>query len=90
MGRRWRPVVIALSVAILVGVLTPLTFNLNLALNMVRWLVRDDRFYLPGHGGPVTSPPAFLRGLKAHRRMRERAILERIRSGKATTSSTAT
>ncbi len=47
-------------------------------------LVRDDRFYLPGHGGPVTSPPAFLRGLKAHRKMRERAILERIRTGDRT------
>ena len=46
-----------------------------------RLLERDDRLYLPGHGGPVTDPAAFLRGLRTHRRMRERAILERIRSG---------
>jgi len=42
---------------------------------------RDDRLYLPGHGGPVKEPQAFLRGLRAHRKMRERAILERINGG---------
>ena len=46
-----------------------------------RLLARDDRLYFPGHGGPVADPPAFLRGLRTHRRMRERAILERIRAG---------
>jgi len=46
-----------------------------------RLLERDDRIYFPGHGGPVKDPPAFLRGLRTHRRMRERAVLERIRSG---------
>lgn len=45
---------------------------------------RDDTLYLPGHGGPVRQPSAFLRGLKTHRRMRERAILERLRSGDRT------
>lgn len=44
-------------------------------------LAREDRLYLPGHGGPVGDPPAFMRGLRMHRRMRERAVLERIRSG---------
>jgi glyoxylase-like metal-dependent hydrolase (beta-lactamase superfamily II) len=44
-------------------------------------LERDDRIFFPGHGGPVTAPKAFLRGLKAHRKMRERAILERIAAG---------
>jgi len=44
-------------------------------------LQRDDRLYLPGHGGPVVEPAAFLRGLRAHRRMRERAVLERVRAG---------
>jgi hypothetical protein len=29
----------------------------------------------------VRDPAAFLRGLRAHRRMRERAVLERIRAG---------
>ena len=44
-------------------------------------LTREDRIFLPGHGGPVREPGSFLRGLRAHRRMRERAVLERIRSG---------
>ncbi len=46
-----------------------------------KMLARDDRLYLPGHGGPVTEPAKFLRGLRAHRRMRERGVLERIRRG---------
>jgi glyoxylase-like metal-dependent hydrolase (beta-lactamase superfamily II) len=46
-----------------------------------RLLERDDQVYLPGHGGPVNEPRAFVRGLRTHRRMRERAILERIRAG---------
>lgn len=46
-----------------------------------RLLERDDHLFLPGHGGPVTRPSRFLRGLKAHRKMRERAILERITRG---------
>jgi glyoxylase-like metal-dependent hydrolase (beta-lactamase superfamily II) len=44
-------------------------------------LERDDRLLLPGHGGAVTKPQAFMRGLKTHRKMRERAILERLKSG---------
>ncbi|MEO9612313.1 MAG: MBL fold metallo-hydrolase [Nitratireductor sp.] len=47
-------------------------------------LARDDRLYLPGHGGPVRKPAAFVRALKAHRKMRERAVLERLRSGDRT------
>lgn len=47
-------------------------------------LGRDDDLYLPGHGGPVTRPAQFLRGLRTHRRMRERAVLERIRAGDRT------
>jgi glyoxylase-like metal-dependent hydrolase (beta-lactamase superfamily II) len=47
-------------------------------------IARDDRLLLPGHGGPVTSPRKLMRGLKAHRKMRERAILERIRGGDRT------
>lgn len=44
-------------------------------------LARDDHLFLPGHGGPVMSPQAFMRGLKAHRKMRERAIVERLSAG---------
>lgn len=47
-------------------------------------LTRDDTLYLPGHGGPVAQPARFVRGLKAHRKMRERAVLERVREGDAT------
>jgi glyoxylase-like metal-dependent hydrolase (beta-lactamase superfamily II) len=47
-------------------------------------LQRDDRVYFPGHGGPVTRPKTFVRGLKAHRKMRERAILERVKAGDRT------
>jgi glyoxylase-like metal-dependent hydrolase (beta-lactamase superfamily II) len=46
-----------------------------------RLLERDDSRYLPGHGGPVENPAAFVRGLRTHRKMRERAILERIVQG---------
>ncbi len=49
-----------------------------------RLLAREDRLYLPGHGGPVTQPKNFVRGLKAHRKMRERAIMERLRAGDRT------
>lgn len=49
--------------------------------SLERLLARDERVYLPGHGGPVMDPQAFVRGLRTHRRMRERAILERIRAG---------
>ena len=44
----------------------------------------DDRLYLPGHGGPVTRTAPFLRALKAHRKMREAAILKRIDAGDRT------
>lgn len=44
----------------------------------------QDRLYLPGHGGTIDKPIAFVRGLKAHRKMRERAILERLRAGDET------
>ena len=46
-----------------------------------RFLARDDRRYLPGHGGPVETPATFVRGLRTHRRMRESAILEKVRAG---------
>ena len=45
---------------------------------------RDDRRFLPGHGGPVEAPAAFMRGLRGHRKMRERAIIERLRGGDRT------
>ena len=44
-------------------------------------LQRDDGLYLPGHGGAVSNPRTFVRALKAHRKMRERAILQRMKAG---------
>ncbi len=52
--------------------------------SLAKLIERDDRLLLPGHGGPVTTPRTFMRGLKTHRRMRERAILERVRRGDRT------
>ncbi|AMJ61045.1 MBL fold metallo-hydrolase [Bosea sp. PAMC 26642] len=41
----------------------------------------EHRLYWPGHGGPVTEPQRFLRGLVQHRRQREAAILSRLAAG---------
>ena len=49
-----------------------------------RLIEREDGLLLPGHGGPVTRPGPFLRALKGHRKMRERAIVERIGRGDRT------
>ena len=46
--------------------------------SLEKLLERRERLYLPGHGGAVADPAAFLRGLKTHRKMRERAILDRL------------
>ena len=40
--------------------------------------------YLPGHGGRLNRAHEFVRGLRAHRRMRETAVLHRIRAGDET------
>lgn len=44
-------------------------------------LARDEGLYHPGHGGPVTEPRKFVRALRAHRKMRESAILSRLAKG---------
>lgn len=44
----------------------------------------QDRIYLPGHGGPVSDPRRFTRGLLAHRRQRESQILDRLAEGPRT------
>jgi len=41
----------------------------------------DHARYWPGHGGPVTEPQRFLRGLVQHRRQREAAVLNRLSQG---------
>lgn len=52
--------------------------------SLEKLIKRDDQLYLPGHGGPVLAPQKFVRGLKAHREMRERAIMERLIAGDRT------
>ncbi|MEF2553129.1 MBL fold metallo-hydrolase [Aurantimonas sp. A2-1-M11] len=49
-----------------------------------RLLQRDDRLYLPGHGDVISAPRPFVRGLVAHRRMRETAIVRRLDDGDRT------
>lgn len=44
----------------------------------------EHALYRPGHGGPVTDPQRFLRGLVQHRRQREAAILNRLGLGDET------
>jgi glyoxylase-like metal-dependent hydrolase (beta-lactamase superfamily II) len=46
-------------------------------------LARDDTAYYPAHGPAVDAPHAHVRALIAHRRMRERQILDRIEAGEA-------
>ncbi len=45
---------------------------------------RDDALYLPGHGPGKTEPQSLLRGYISHRRMREAAILNRVKAGDRT------
>ncbi|MBC8130180.1 MAG: MBL fold metallo-hydrolase [Rhizobiaceae bacterium] len=49
-----------------------------------RLIERGDTLLLPGHGSTVDQPQPLLRALKSHRRMREAAILERLRAGDRT------
>ncbi len=41
-----------------------------------RLLARADRIYYPAHGDPVTEPQRYVRAIAAHRRQRERQILD--------------
>ena len=42
---------------------------------------RTEATYWPGHGGPVTEPARFVRGLAGHRRQRESGIRNRLAAG---------
>ncbi|MEX3008003.1 MBL fold metallo-hydrolase [Hoeflea sp. TYP-13] len=46
-----------------------------------KMLEREDRCYFPGHGGTVDEPEKFVRALRTHRKMRERAVLDRLKKG---------
>ena len=45
---------------------------------------REESVYFPGHGGRLDKAREFSRALRAHRKMRETAILSRIRKGDRT------
>lgn len=45
---------------------------------------RSESEYMPGHGGRVLKAREFVRALRAHRKMREAAVLSRIRDGDRT------
>lgn len=47
-------------------------------------LARPEHVYFPGHGGRLNRAKEFIRGLHAHRKMRETAILHRLRRGDRT------
>jgi glyoxylase-like metal-dependent hydrolase (beta-lactamase superfamily II) len=44
-------------------------------------LVRNDTVYYPAHGPSTVRPKSLVRGILAHRNMRERAIYERVKAG---------
>ncbi len=49
--------------------------------SLERLLDRDDDVYLPGHGGVIRTPARVVKAYIVHRKWREKAILECIRSG---------
>jgi glyoxylase-like metal-dependent hydrolase (beta-lactamase superfamily II) len=51
---------------------------------MARLMERNDEIYFPGHGGRVYEPQRLVKAYILHRRMREQAILECVRSGQST------
>jgi glyoxylase-like metal-dependent hydrolase (beta-lactamase superfamily II) len=54
--------------------------------SLEKLLQREDEVYWPTHGPARRQPQALVRGLIAHRRMREGAILSRLKEGAKTVS----
>ncbi|MEM9329877.1 MAG: MBL fold metallo-hydrolase [Pseudomonadota bacterium] len=52
--------------------------------SLAKMAQRNETIYFPGHGGRLDKAPEFVRALKAHRKMRETAVLARVRSGNET------
>jgi glyoxylase-like metal-dependent hydrolase (beta-lactamase superfamily II) len=48
-------------------------------------LSRYDDVYLPGHGPPLRDPRGLVRGMLAHRRLREQSIAHKLHEGPADT-----
>jgi glyoxylase-like metal-dependent hydrolase (beta-lactamase superfamily II) len=49
-----------------------------------RLLARPEDLYFPAHGGEIRDARNYVRALRAHRKMRERAIIERLAHGDRT------
>ena len=49
--------------------------------SLAKLLMRNDKIYWPGHGGPVRQPRSFVQALIKHRRMREKSILACLAAG---------
>ena len=47
-------------------------------------LEHPQQIYFPGHGGRLENAHAFVRALRAHRKMRETAVLDQVRKGQKT------
>ena len=47
-------------------------------------LQQDQQIYFPGHGGRLENAHKFVRALRAHRKMREQAVLDQVRKGRET------
>ena len=52
--------------------------------SLSKMMERKETVYFPGHGGRLEKAPEFVRALRAHRKMRETAVLSRIRAGDLT------
>lgn len=50
--------------------------------SLEKLLARDDRLYLPTHGAPIENPQAFVRAIRAHRRIRDGQILGQLKKGR--------
>ncbi len=46
-------------------------------------LAQPHQTYFPGHGGRLENAHSFVRALRAHRKMREHAVLDQVRKGRA-------
>jgi glyoxylase-like metal-dependent hydrolase (beta-lactamase superfamily II) len=59
--------------------------SLNAYMQSLRRLLQlEPKRALPGHGPAIDDPPALIRGYLAHRRLRERQILDALADGPAT------
>jgi len=47
-------------------------------------LSQEQTIYFPGHGGRLENAHTFVRALRAHRKMREQAVLDQVRKGRHT------